>query len=80
MDFQETSNILKSIISDVFDLLIKKYLSGIDENDAQRITEIKEKLAKTEKSLDENDIKVSTIRKAVRLAKELIDDLETKDK
>ena len=76
MDLQQTLNKIKRIIGELFDLLIKKQLDGLDENDKKRIKDIKSELNKILDNLNKNDVKVSIIQKAIQLAEELIDELE----
>ena len=76
MDLQRTMNKLKRIVDELWDLLIKKELDGLDANDKNRIDQLKGELKKVESSMNPKGIKNSSIQRLIQLAKELIDELE----
>lgn len=76
MDLQRTMNKLKRIVDELWDLLIKKELDGLDANDKNRIDQLKGELKKVESSMNTKGIKNSSIQRLIQLAKELIDELE----
>ena len=76
MDLQRTMNKLKRIVDELWDLLIKKELDGLDANDKNRIDQLKGELKKVESSMNTKGIKNSSIQRLIQLAKELIEELE----
>lgn len=76
MDLQRTLNILKRIVDELWDLLIKKELDGLDADDKKRIGQLKKEVKKVESSMNAKGIKNSSIQRLIQLAKELIDELE----
>ncbi len=76
MDLQRLLNKLKRIVDELWDLLIKKELEGLDADDKTRIGQIKDEVARIEESMEAKGTKISVIQKLIQLAKELIEELE----
>ena len=76
MDLQRTMNILKRIVDELWDLLIKKELDGLDADDKKRIGQLKKEVKKVASSMNAKGIKNSSIQRLIQLAKELIDELQ----